>query len=289
MYTNNLYFSGGINILDRDFIWEGDYGNRSHLMPILKEILKEQNANSLQMVHAFINNNPYTLEFYLVLSYNKPEEQHITEMIAMLQNADLIYRPDITHNELFSEFGNRRFNSTTFIDGGDLEIRFSELFFFPEKRELREKGYKFSGPLGRKMPVFLSHQSKNKEEIEELIPYLNGEGLPIWLDKYNIDYGESIVEEVEKGIKSSGAVIFWITKEFIESDWCKKELKDFLNRYNDKKDVLIIPVISDDIEIEELNSISDLKHINNTNEELNLVAKKIVPRIKKFYNENFLI
>lgn len=276
----------GLNTLNRDFIWEGDYGNRSHLVPILKEILEKQNANSLQMVHAFINNNPYTLEFYLVLSYDRPEEQHIEEMIVMLQNADLIYRPDITHNELFSEFRNRRFVSFTFITCGDLEL-FSDLFVFFEKKELRELGYKFSGPLGKDMPVFLSHQSKNKEEIEELIPYLNGDGLPIWFDKYNIDYGESIVEEVEKGIKSSGAVIFWITKDFIESDWCKKELKDFLNRYNDKKDILIIPVISDDIEIEELNSISDLKYIKNTNEELNLIAKNIVPRIKKFYNENF--
>ncbi len=140
--------------MNRDFIWEGDYGNRSHLIPILKEILEKQNANSLQMVQAFINNNPYTLEFYLVLSYDSPEEQHIAEMIAMLQNADLIYRPDITHNELFSEFGNRRFNSSTFVNGGDLEIRFSHLFVFVEKKELREQGYKFSGPLGRDMPVF---------------------------------------------------------------------------------------------------------------------------------------
>ncbi|PKU50444.1 toll/interleukin-1 receptor domain-containing protein [Lysinibacillus fusiformis] len=272
--------------MNRDFIWEGDYGNRSHLIPILKEILEKQNANSLQMVNTFINNNPYTLEFYLVLSYDRPEEQHIAEMIAMLQNADLIYRPDITYNELFSEFGNRRFISSTFVNGRDLEIRFLYLFDFVEKKELREKGCKFSGPLGRDMPVFLSHQSKNKEVIEELIPYLNGEGLPIWFDKYNIDYGESIVDEVEKGIKNSGAVVFWITKDFIESDWCKKELKDFLNRYNDK-DILIIPVISDDIDIEELNSISDLKYIKNTNEELNIIAKNIVPRIKKFYNENF--
>lgn len=200
--------------MSRDFVWEGEYGNRLHLLQILKKILDSQDATSLQMMQAFINNNPYTLEFFIVISYSSPKEHHIEEMIKSLKNADLIYRPDITMKELIQEMANKRFISYTFIDGDDLGFFFPLLFNIVEKNVLVENGFKFSGPLGRQFPVFLSHKSTDKEEIEEFLPFLNGEGLPIWFDKYNIDYGNSIVKVVEQGIKSSGAVIFWITPLF---------------------------------------------------------------------------
>lgn len=275
--------------MDRDFIWEGDYGNRTHLIPILKELLNTQDANSLQMIQAFVNNNPYSLEFFLVLSYKHPKEMHIENMKTMLKNAALVYRPDITIDELFGEFRNRRFNSSSFFDAEVLELDFKALFRIVEKRVLIENGYKFSGPLGRQFPVFLSHQSENKSEVEELIPYLNGEGLPIWIDKYNIDYGESIVEAIQKGISTSGAVVFWITKEFLNSNWCKKELSSFLNRFTSESDVLIIPVISSDVEIEELESIFpyEIKYLSRGDKELKEITQEIIPPIKRFYNKNF--
>lgn len=49
--------------MDRDYIWEGEYGRRSHLIPVFQQLLREQDASSLQMLSLFVNNNPYNLEF----------------------------------------------------------------------------------------------------------------------------------------------------------------------------------------------------------------------------------
>lgn len=50
--------------MDRDYIWEGEYGRRSHLIPVFQQLLREQDASSLQMLSLFVNNNPYNLEFF---------------------------------------------------------------------------------------------------------------------------------------------------------------------------------------------------------------------------------
>ena len=36
--------------LDKDFVWEGEYGRREHLCQVFKELLRKQKANALQML-----------------------------------------------------------------------------------------------------------------------------------------------------------------------------------------------------------------------------------------------
>ncbi|MEM5626874.1 toll/interleukin-1 receptor domain-containing protein [Bacillus wiedmannii] len=196
--------------LDKDYVWECDYGIRKPLIPVLKELLSEQDATSLQMVNLLTNSIPYNLEFYIVLSYDNPQEDHIEVMKSLMLGEGLRYRPDITFHELQQEIGNRRFNSRTLVRDYDVEKAMkSELLFpFIEKSEIEQLGYIIDKPLGNRMPIFLSHSSKNKSEVEDLIPYINGAGLPVWFDKVNIDYGESIVKAIQKGIKQSAGVVF---------------------------------------------------------------------------------
>lgn len=187
-----------MKVLDRDFVWEGDYGRRSHLIPLLKEILCEQDATSLQMIQVFTNSNPYKLELFIVVSYKEPNEGHIEKMKKGFRNLDLVYRPDITMEDLLVQMGKRRFNSSTFIDEHDVDWIFERLFVLPEKNDLLKKGYDMSDVLGSRYPLFLSHSSKNKPEIEKLIPYITAKNIPVWFDKFNIDYGESLIKAIQK-------------------------------------------------------------------------------------------
>lgn len=134
------------------------------------------------------------------------------------------------------------------------------------------------------MPVFLSHSSNNKQEVEELIPYLNAANLPIWFDKVNIEYGESIVQAVQQGIKDSVAVIFWITKSFLNSNWCKTETQSFLHRYSGNRDVLIISVVDEEIKNEDLPIfLQDLKYIRkNSSNDFPSISNEIIPVLKKY-------
>ncbi|KGE18424.1 toll/interleukin-1 receptor domain-containing protein [Paenibacillus wynnii] len=270
--------------LSKDYVWECDYGVRKPIIPVLTKLMEEQDASSLQMINVFTNSNPYCLEFFIVIGYDDPLEGHINTMKDLMLNAGLRYRPDITMDELFTEMGNRRFNSINLLDDIPIEDQINHLFIFPEKGELENNGYKFSAALGNQLPIFLSHASKDKSEIEDLIPYLNAAGLPVWFDKINIDYGESITKAIQRGIKKSAAVIFWITNDFLDSNWCDTELTNFLNRYSSKKDVLIISVVSNDVSRDKLELfLTDLKYLVRENEaHLETVAKEIVPTLKRY-------
>lgn len=279
--------------LDKDYVWECDYGVRKPLIPVLKRLLNEQDVTSLQMVNLFVNNIPYNLELYIVVSYDEPKEGHISTMKEELSRIGIRYRPDITLNELVREQGNRRFDTHGLVRNIDVDILFdSDFIVFPEIDELRELGYYFSKPIGMSVPVFLSHSSKDKPIIEDLIPYLNGAGLPVWFDKVSIDYGESITEAIEKGIDESGAVIFWITRDFLNSDWCKTERRNFSSRHSAYDDILLISIIADDIDIrtEVPTFLRDLKaFIFKKSDSLDNVAREIIPALKKYIGNKTVI
>jgi hypothetical protein len=271
--------------LERDYVWECDYGVRKPLVPVLEELLRNQNATSLQMVNLLTNSIPYNLEFFIVLSYDNPKEGHLEIMKNLMRAEGLRYRPDITFNELSQEIAYRRFNSQTLVSESDVsEAMSSELLFpFAEKSELEKRGLVIDKPLGNQMPIFLSHSSKNKSEVEDLIPYLNGAGLPVWFDKVNIDYGESIVKAIQKGIKQSAGVLFWITTDFINSNWCDLELTKFSSRYASRKDLLTIAVVHQDVDIEQIDFLfDDIKYLHRKDENLETIAKEILPSLKRY-------
>lgn len=52
--------------MERAYVWEADYGNRKQIKPILKELLRTQEAASLEVLAIFINNNPYNFGINLL-------------------------------------------------------------------------------------------------------------------------------------------------------------------------------------------------------------------------------
>ena len=267
--------------LDRDFIWQAEYGNRTYLKKILKDLLVKQKADSLQCLALYVNNNPYNLEFFILVSYDKPAKEDIEYMKMVFENAGLIYRQDLTMQELMLQMGNRRFNSMTLLDDSTVDIALDTLFFYPDKKTLSDKGYLFV-PFGKNNEVFISHSSKDKKEIEEVLPYINAINLPVWFDKYNIDVGESIVEKVQEGLQNSKAVIFWITKNFINSKWCKKEMQVFIRRMIEEN-ILIISILDKGIEIKDLPIfLQDIKFIRNSGDFSTLINEILVPLKKRF-------
>lgn len=67
--------------------------------------------------------------------------------------------------ELLKEMGNRRFDSYTVLDEASVDVIFDGAFAFAEIGDLEKKGY-IMKPLGKQSPVFISHSSKDKNEVE---------------------------------------------------------------------------------------------------------------------------
>ncbi|MCL6577532.1 toll/interleukin-1 receptor domain-containing protein [Kyrpidia sp.] len=273
--------------LDRHFVWECDYGVRKPVIPVLQRLLREQDASQLQMVSLFVNNNPYNLEFFIVVSYEEPITGQIETMKELMGNAGLRYRPDVTFQELCHEIGGKRFQTValTHEDQVDELINNCGLFWFADRETVARQVS--MNPLGNKMPVFISHATRNTTEVEDLIPFINGAGLPVWFHKISIDYGESLVEAIQKGIKDSAAVIFWITKEFLKSTWCNTELRNFLNRHSERRDVLIMSVISEDVPREHVPLfLKELKYYQRKHQDTpQSIAKEIIPALKKYMDK----
>lgn len=270
--------------LEQEFVWECDYGDRSPLVPVIKRILDEQDADQLGLAAMFVNNNPYGHELFIVFSYKDPDAGQIEAMREAMSGVGARRRTDLTYDELFDEMSKGRFNVTTFLNSGLVDMQFKHIFFHREKKDIA--GKISMRPLGKKPPVFLSHASGDKPEIEELSPYLNAAGMSVWFDKSNIDYGQSIVDAVQSGVETSGAVIFWVTKSFLNSDWCKTEMRNFLNRYSGGHNVLIITVVSDEVRHEDLPFfLRDLKYLRRgKGMTVAAVAKEIIPSLKKHFN-----
>lgn len=107
--------------MERGYVWQAEYGRRTQLIPLFKQLIEEQDASSLEMLAIFVNNNPYNLEFFVAVTYDVPQKNHVEKMIKLFENANLILRNDLTTLLLIQEFGNRRFNSCTFADVHEID------------------------------------------------------------------------------------------------------------------------------------------------------------------------
>lgn len=268
-----------ISYMEKNYIWQGEYGKRSHLKASFKELLKEQDSSSLEMLAIFVNNNPYNFEFYIAVVYDIPKEEHVEKMIGLFENAGLVLRNDLTFFMFMNSMKDRRFNSCAFLGEQDIDLKFENMFDFVEIEDLKKKGY-YMQPFGKEKQVFISHSSKDKKDVEMIIPYLNGQDLPVWFDKYSIPVGASITEQVQRGIEESDMVIFWVTDNFLNSNWCQMEMKAYISRMI-QENIRICIVMDDDIEIKKLPLfLRDIKHIRRDHRSVIEVAEEIAGIIK---------
>lgn len=133
-------------------------------------------------------------------------------------------------------------------------------------------------PFGKERQVFISHSSKDKKDVENIISYLNGQDLPVWFDKHSISVGDSITENVQMGIEESDMVVFWVTENFLASNWCRFEMTAYIKRLIEEEIRMII-VLDDEIEKLPL-FLRDIKHIRKGKRTAIEVAEEIVKIIK---------
>ena len=107
--------------------------------------------------------------------------------------------------------------------------------------------------------VFISHNKKDKEFASQIAVFLATEKISTWFDEWEISAGDSILDEIENGLKScTHFVILW-SKNAATSNWVREELKSVLIEAIEKKSIKIIPILLDDTEKPPL--LRDKKHL----------------------------
>lgn len=79
--------------------------------------------------------------------------------------------------------------------------------------------------------VFISHASEDKDEIVRPLAYaLQGEGLSVWYDEFELKIGDSLRRKIDKGLANSKFGIVVLSKEFIRKGWTNYELDGIITK-----------------------------------------------------------
>src|SRR5689334_13514321 len=99
------------------------------------------------------------------------------------------------------------------------------------------------------MPVFISYSHADKMFVDKLAAHLVKHNTHVWLDRWELNVGDSILNHVQQAIQESDALLIVLSKTSVASEWCKKELNAGLMRELDEKRVLVLPVLMENCEI----------------------------------------
>ncbi|UZA68214.1 toll/interleukin-1 receptor domain-containing protein [Pseudomonas viridiflava] len=99
------------------------------------------------------------------------------------------------------------------------------------------------------MPIFVSYSHADKEKIDLIAGHLLRKRTSLWIDRWELRAGDSIINQVQEAVEGSSALLIMLSKASVESEWCKKELTAGLFRELDEKRVVTIPVLLDDCKI----------------------------------------
>lgn len=79
------------------------------------------------------------------------------------------------------------------------------------------------------MKVFISHSSQDKEFVVRLATDLHTrKGIETWLDKWEINPGDSIPEKIEEGLSKADILILVLSPNSVNSVWVKYERQAWL-------------------------------------------------------------
>jgi TIR domain len=79
--------------------------------------------------------------------------------------------------------------------------------------------------------VFMSHASPDKPYVRGLVKALRGGGVTVWFDEDNIDWGESVLKEIRKGLLNSRYGIVVLSEAYLaERKWTEHEFQGLLAR-----------------------------------------------------------
>ena len=77
--------------------------------------------------------------------------------------------------------------------------------------------------------VFISHASEDKQDfVDPLVKKLQDSGIVVWYDTLEMQWGKSLREQIDNGIKRSKFAIIILSKNFFAKKWPQRELDGIL-------------------------------------------------------------
>lgn len=229
-------------------IWEAEYGEPERLFDELAPLADAMSQDSWTTAVIYVNNNPYRLELFVGIGVDPEHAQAETDIRSLelaLRCAGARPRSDITFTDLSSAAAKRRFNIVSFTDSRSLNTALTA-GRWASRSKLVASGIDM-GPSGHRARVFLSHHGERQSEVIRLRDRLAARDLPTWIDVSDIEYGQNLAEAIEQGIAASTAVVLWVSPRFLQSRWCRFEMRSFISDFAATDRVKLLAVLDPEV------------------------------------------
>lgn len=99
------------------------------------------------------------------------------------------------------------------------------------------------------MPVFFCYAHEDKDFVDRLARQLVERRAWVWIDRWELNVGDSIIERVQTAIEEASAVIVVLSSASAASAWVKRELASIIYRQVDGERAPVIPVLIENCQI----------------------------------------
>lgn len=90
--------------------------------------------------------------------------------------------------------------------------------------------------------LFLSHSSADKTFVEKLAKDLEGVGVNVWFDKWEIKVGDSLTGKIEEGLQANDYLGLVLSPAAVASEWVKAELSAAWCRQMSSRKIVVLPI-----------------------------------------------
>jgi TIR domain len=90
--------------------------------------------------------------------------------------------------------------------------------------------------------LFISHRGADAQEAERLATELRTRGHQVWLDRWEIQTGDSIVGKINQGLEGAAYLILCYSDQGVSAPWMGREWMSALSRQLNGRDIKVLPV-----------------------------------------------
>lgn len=96
----------------------------------------------------------------------------------------------------------------------------------------------------RKRPdLFICHSFEDRRFSERLATDVKDAGFKAWFAELEMNVGDSLTEKIGKAINTSGLFAIVLSPDAVKSFWCRRELKEALERERSRRRVFVLPIL----------------------------------------------
>ncbi|MEU7693588.1 toll/interleukin-1 receptor domain-containing protein [Microbispora hainanensis] len=99
------------------------------------------------------------------------------------------------------------------------------------------------------MPIFISYSRRDSDFVDRLANQLVQHKVNIWLDRWEIHVGDSLMSRVQDAISGASALLVILSRSSVESAWCEKEINGGLIRELEERRTILLPVLIEDCRV----------------------------------------